>query len=481
MMRHLLTYCLSGLLILFSIQCPNAAAQELELTDMEVQLFGLINEARVQPLAVAESVGLDPQKVLAGLPELHDTLVNGLPPLYFNLKLRQAARKHTEEMLRYDYINSIAPNGVTPEDRIIDAGYAPRVSGESLGVLGFFNFISPDDAVQRIFENLIKDEFSPERTEHRYILSPEIEEVGIGFGSGRLTLGGNRFNTYVATCDFGATAVSAMEMELLQMINQVRSNPLKVAAALGMDVDRIWAELPEIRDILTNGLPPLRFDPRLYLSATAHARDMLENDYYSEVSEDGRTVQDRVLAMGYDPVQSGQTMRMLVTTDYLPPEEGASIHLKRLLERELVPDAKERFILNPDMKDAGVSLIFNAPEMWAAEEASVSYSDYYSLFLVIDFGAEWTPDAPVSIEGVAYRDADGNGLLDFGEGLTDIPVTVTQGDFGLWLATDEIGYFSTPVETGAYQVTADFGSAQTRQWININEYNHWVELRVDML
>ncbi|PIP47097.1 MAG: hypothetical protein COX16_06190, partial [Deltaproteobacteria bacterium CG23_combo_of_CG06-09_8_20_14_all_51_20] len=51
------------------------------LHDRERELFNLINEARIAPLAMAAKLNMDPEKVLADLPELKDILINGLPPL----------------------------------------------------------------------------------------------------------------------------------------------------------------------------------------------------------------------------------------------------------------------------------------------------------------------------------------------------------------------------------------------------------------
>ena len=78
-----------------------------------------------------------------------------------------------------------------------------------------------------------------------------------------------------------AQGPSADETVLLQMINEARKAPLTTATSLGMDPDKILMDFPELEEMLTNGIPPLTFDPNLYNAAFQHNMDMIENDYYS--------------------------------------------------------------------------------------------------------------------------------------------------------------------------------------------------------
>ena len=51
---------------------------------------------------------------------------------------------------------------------------------------------------------------------------------------------------------------------------------------------------------LGSGVADVAFDSRLNLAAQKHAQDMVDNDYFSHSSQDGREPRDRVLAEGYD-------------------------------------------------------------------------------------------------------------------------------------------------------------------------------------
>ncbi|MEZ4526874.1 MAG: hypothetical protein R2941_13225 [Desulfobacterales bacterium] len=68
---------------------------------------------------------------------------------------------------------------------------------------------------------------------------------------------------------------SEAELLLLELINEARRAPLDMAASLGMDTEKILADLPDLYDILTKGMKPVVFDERIYKAAYSHAVDMI--------------------------------------------------------------------------------------------------------------------------------------------------------------------------------------------------------------
>jgi len=467
------------IIFLISLSFQPVYAGTANQADLEIRLFELINNARVNPLAVAASLGMNPDQVLADLPELHEVLTNGLPPLYYNMDLRESALLHTSDMLNRNYYGHVSPDNTTPESRIWASGYIPKVTGESLGVLGFINFIDPEEAVNRIFLNMFKDELNPDRTQRLNILGADLEELGIGFGTGPLNIGNVRYNSYIVTCDFGTGAVSDMELELLEMVNQARKKPLAVAAALGMDTKQILNDLPELHDILINGIPPLSFNGSLYLSAKAHGLDMLENDYYSEVSSDGRTVYERYAENGYNPFMAAESMRLISTTDFLDFEKGVKINFERLFIRELQPDCPQRNILNPDLKEAGCSIIALLPDVSKKIQEDMTYRDYYTLLMLIDFGTS-LDDTNDYLHGLLYTDLNNDGLFDFREGIPSIAFTlknIEQNDI-LFVFTNRAGSFSVPLESGRYQISARSKSSLLENSILMLNNNYGIDFLV---
>ena len=202
----------------------------------ETALFDLINQARKDPLKMAASLGLDPQKVLQDLPELQEILTKGLPALGFDRKLYEAAHAHVEEMFAENYYSSDSPDGRGYDDRIRETGYAPLSTGETLGFLAFNNFIEPGDAVQVIFEKMFKEELDPARTAPRNILNANMREAGIALMAGIFQASGTPWNAYIAVADFADSLdLYAVEKGLWRLVNEARRPPLQALEAAGID------------------------------------------------------------------------------------------------------------------------------------------------------------------------------------------------------------------------------------------------------
>ena len=318
-------------------------------------LLALINQARQNPLAVAASMGMDPEKILKDLPELEKILREGLPPVTFNGNLSETARAHTQDMFANGYYSHDSPDGRDYDTRIRNSGYPAVTTGESLGMLCFANFIDPGDAVRLLFEYMFWDELDPSRTEKRNILDPRLKEAGVSVDTGVLRLGGALWNVYLATCDFGAV-LSGPEGELLLLINQARANPLGVAESLGIDAAIYLEGRPELRAAFEQGLSPLTINGSLLSASEAHVRDMLENNYYGKISPDGRTYKERIAAIGYRFAAAGESLGITWFTDPIDPSLAVGRIFEGMLRDELDPsNAGNLTILDPRMQEAGIA------------------------------------------------------------------------------------------------------------------------------
>ena len=436
----------------------------------EEELLRMINDARQDPLAMAELLGMDAEQILQDLPELRDILTGGLSPLAFSENLYEAASGHTEDMIAGNYYSHDSPDGRGYNDRIADAGYAPAPCGESLGMLAFANFIDPAEAVRVIFENIFMDELDPAGTERRNILDPDMREAGIALKTGAFDLGGAFCNVYLAACDFGS-GMAKMEMELLNLINQARSNPLGAAASAGLDPDRLLADNPGLCDIIDRGgLPPLTFNGNLYAAACAHAGDMLENEYYSRISLDGRTWVDRMRENGYDPAEAGESIGIGCLGGDAILEERAWTLFRNILKTELCLGAVSGNILNPDIKEAGISLIAGT----SGELGGICGDKV--LLMTADFGAGAEEKAPV-LAGFVYSDLNGDGLYGMGEGMGRVAVEI-EGESGRFsLYTNEAGGFSITLAPGAHRLAVMAGEEEMLKYIDLGSENRLVVFR----
>jgi len=174
-----------------------------QISGPEGELLQLINQARANPLGVAESLGINTTVYLRGRPELRAAFEKGLAPLTINESLLYASGAHMRDMLENNYYGKISPDGSTYEERIAAAGYLFAAAGESLGITWFMSPVDPSMAVGRIFEGMLRDEFEPSNDGNLTILDPGMKEAGIAFGKGVLRSGNQEWMVYLAVCDVG--------------------------------------------------------------------------------------------------------------------------------------------------------------------------------------------------------------------------------------------------------------------------------------
>jgi len=152
-------------------------------------------------------------------------------------------------------------------------------------------------------------------------------------------------------------APSEGEVSLLELINAARKDPLGMAEALGMARETVLQNLPQLTDVLINGLAPLKVDEKLYQAALGHTEEMIANIYYSHESLDGRTYDDRIRENGYAAVACGEALGLVAFQNLMAPEEAARIIFASIFRAELDPlTTKERNILNPERTEAGIVL-----------------------------------------------------------------------------------------------------------------------------
>ncbi|MBW2369984.1 MAG: CAP domain-containing protein, partial [Deltaproteobacteria bacterium] len=370
-----------------------------------MELIHLINQARQAPMAMAQSLGVDPESVLEALPELADLLTEGLAPLTPQATLQQTAESHNQDMLENQYYAGESLNGDTVADRIRVAGYFASESGESLGMLAFRNFVDIEDAVVTIFEKMFLDELDPARLEQRNILNPDLTEIGAAIGSGEWAVNDEDYNVYIVTCDFASQRLTDGDRELFALINQARTAPLAVAKALGMKPWQILQDFPELSDILKNGLPPVRFNKSLYLAAESHGVDMLQNDYIGIISSDGSTLLDRTVAAGYPSDDVAGLFRALATESPISSHMGTQLNFEHLFKRELDPDTSDRVMLNPDFEEMGPKVLLSEPVGGDVEPIGL-FDQYYINLAVANFGATGQIQDDVTLLGWAYEDRD---------------------------------------------------------------------------
>ncbi len=226
-------------------------------------------------------------------------------------------------------------------------------------------------------------------------------------------------------CVPAGLAPTNAEQVFLERLNDARANPAVYGQSIGLDLSAVAPS------------QPLAFDARLIQAARGHSQDMNDQNYFSHTGSDGSNPGARMNAAGFPTQGWGESIAAGPAT----PEAA----LQLLIVDSNVPDlGHRRHLLAIDTsfrahQSVGVGIVQNG---------SGGYHNYYT----IDSG--YTGDTRPFLTGVVYRDLNGNGKYDAGEGLGGVNVTVAGvGTVVTWGS----GGYSYQLSPGTYTVTASGG------------------------
>jgi hypothetical protein len=189
-------------------------------TPEEQLVLEYINRARANPIAEGQRLGID---IHEGLSD--PSLVGPRPPLAMNKILLSIAQAHSQNMYSQNYFSHTDPNGMTPFDRMTNAGYDYVLAGE--------NMAAGVDLSATVLEDLMMVDAGNPGRPHRVNLLDLIEpypcsnppcaysEVGIGYYQGS-TPNGMGLDSLI-TEDFGA-AVNSGPFLLGVVYNDLNGN-----------------------------------------------------------------------------------------------------------------------------------------------------------------------------------------------------------------------------------------------------------------
>lgn len=347
-----------GLVLFFCLGLaghPACAADEYEKLFLE-----LVNQARKDPKAAISALGLDYSRVLDNSPKMGAVLGGGLEPLSMDSGLSSAAKEQAIDMLAREYYAYNSPEGVTPEMRIAAHGYAPVVSEQVLGLVMFQNFISPGEAVQRLFAGMLKDELASERPLN--ILSPDYRDLGVALVSGRLVLGDGPVNVYILVCNVAHSEERFVETLVHGLVNAARDNPAAFFEEFNLDVQA--AEQNWGRDfwIMDFSLEPLARNRELDQAAQSYIRGLLAPRQNQELDPCETSLEGRVSETGYNgsyPVMTAVIAAPDAKDDYRILARNITAEL---LKQEGSASGGPEHVLCPDFSEIGLAMEYVAPE-----------------------------------------------------------------------------------------------------------------------
>jgi uncharacterized protein YkwD len=131
-----------------------------------------------------------------------------------------------------------------------------------------------------------------------------------------------------------------------------------------------------------NGLPPLSSNPQLQQAAEGMAAEMVQQQFFSHETPDGKTVVDRVEPTGYIPNSSDW-----VVGENLAWGSGGLSTPQAIVNGWMNSPGHRANILAPDYKDIGLAAAMGAPS--SSQSGGTTY--------VNDFGAKSGADSNVSL------------------------------------------------------------------------------------
>ncbi|HWL93216.1 MAG TPA: CAP domain-containing protein [Phycisphaerae bacterium] len=155
------------------------AASELEQLALE-----RVNRARLRPAQEANRGGI---AIDEGVPGQID--LNPKPAVALSGILRDAAMQHSRDMLDRDFFAHQNPDGQSPGDRVLDAGYPWTTVGENLAWNGTTGVLDPVETIERQHDDLFIDKEIEGRGHRVTMLHESLREVGIAIVRGSFTSG----------------------------------------------------------------------------------------------------------------------------------------------------------------------------------------------------------------------------------------------------------------------------------------------------
>ncbi|WP_041279355.1 hypothetical protein [Desulfobacula toluolica] len=383
-----------------------------ESSENKETFLDVINQIRTAPFSYALSLGYDSEfLVKSGI----------LPETQF------------EPYAADDFLTAIAAddNGLMTGEETLASKKKPvhLLTAETGGVVSFLNFMSLDTAFKIVIDYLFRKELDTNKFHH--ILSNAYSYAGIAISPGRV---GGLGNAWFVAIRLGSSELVS-EMQMLNLINQVRSDPWKILDYSELNSAEVFNENQSVLYLFTNNYQPLFFDASLRAASGAHSFYVFHGAY---PEPSGDTPLERAAFHGYE---GGFVQESALIVNFLKEEEGgASVDtlFSSLIRNELKIWPLGSAVFLKDFQDAGSSISFGV-----GADIDVSVLSFVA-------GKKISDNEQISrIYGVLFSDNDGNGLYSPGEELIQQTVKVYAEEMQAVknVITDNAGHFSMTLDS----------------------------------
>ena len=375
-------------------------------TEIQEYIIERINNIRLDPLSYAEGLGYDSRVLPDTLPFLNE----------FIGKDTELLKADEFLILKADAQNSSDP--LEPDPDVLP-GNDYAYTGETEATVSFPNFMDMETALQIVVDNLFEQELDPEFEGQKYILSSDFDLAGAACRGGSTWDMTGLKNSYFITICFGSSLLKS-EVQILNMINQVRAEPSKINNYILFSLSSLISENFNAVHAFFETYQPLFIDKTLQKYGTVF--NNADQDYLSQA-----------LAYGYTGVEvdKSSTIEIFPKTD---PNSFAIRIFSSLILDELESYPEKKVVFNPDFNDAGIAVSY------------INGVTYDLAELTVTAGNTIEEDSSCSkIYGLIYNDIDGNGVYGPGEGAAGQTVVVYDKETFEKVKTaitDNAGHFS---------------------------------------
>lgn len=362
----------------------------------EAYAVDLVNQIRKDPLTYAEALGYDRNVLLVDLPWINWIKRTGADEglgevASSDVLARRAENENMADITDNPDVTIIAEDsdGDAGEDAVtMNTDYAAE--GNTSGIVAFYTFMKPSAAIKLVIDNQFKKEIDPNNPCKRILLSPEYKLIGLSFRSGSVQMESGPVNAYLIYITLSSSLLKS-EVQVVNMINQVRDNPARA---------NIYLPYTDLSFLADNYGGPLFFNDAL--EATARA---VLSDNKVDVPAHARNAGFSGTAAGY-PV---------ATPNEIFPDADTLVRgiFSSLLNIEAAAYPERSTIFHPQWNEAGAALY---------KEPGNGTSSSVKLAMVTG-QSDASANELFRIYGVAYADKDANGVYTPGEEAVEKPVT----------------------------------------------------------
>lgn len=251
---------------------------------------------------------------------------------------------------------------------------------------------------------------------------------------------------------------SGREQEALEYINRMRTNP---AAEYNLLVNSGNADVDSAIDFFNVNLatlqtqwnslvaaPPLAWNESLYNAAADHTQLMLDNNQQSHQLPGEPTLGTRITSAGYNWSNVGENVYASAKSVF-HAHAGFAIDWGNAPDGIQNPPGHRNSIMSTNFREIGISIL-DGP-------GNGSGNPVGPLLTTQDFGNRFSFGNPFYL-GVVYRDTNGNGFYNAGEGISGATIQLSKSGTNLETTSMSAGGYQLQAPAGTYTVTVSGGT-----------------------